>query len=279
MMAWSKDPTHPDQIAPESPYPPPRNDSYPTAYYEPPKKRVDAIAEAWGTHEPEPFEEFFAGGGARGDTPASSIYNGKDSHGKQRAKDGRDSREVYREYLDEASRPARRAGRIPPPQPIFVPDATAPQVELPVLGSSPSSPGLPKRSKSLMHRIRKMRDNPNVPVGSDFEDAPSSPGYYPASPGERSRERPTHRSNNSFLGRFGTTPKSISEPPLSEPFILIAPSNGAEKDLPPPPIDGTSPRENGPAGYFEAGTSPTGGGLGRRTSLMKKVGRVVRGRS
>ncbi|KAE9408161.1 hypothetical protein BT96DRAFT_914127 [Gymnopus androsaceus JB14] len=270
-MAWSKDPANPDQSAPESPYPSPRNDSYPTAYYEPPKKRVDAIAEAWGIHEPEPFEEFFAGGGARGDTPASSIYNGKDSHGKQRAtKDARG--------FDDRSRPARRRD-IPPPQPIFVPDTTAPQADLPVLSSSPGSPGLPKRSKSLMHRIRKMRDNPNVPVGSDFEDSPSSPGY-PTSPAERSRERPTHRSNNSFLGRFGTAaPKSTSDSPLSEPFILIAPSNGTEKELPAPPTDRASPRDNGPAGYFEAGTSPNGGGLGRKTSLMKKVGRVVRGRS
>jgi hypothetical protein len=275
MMAWSKDSANPDQSTPEGPYPSHHNNSYP--YEDKPRKKVDAIAEAWGIHEPEPFEEFFAGGGVRGDTPASSIYNGKDSHGKRTTKDGRDSREVYREYLDDRSRPARRRD-IPPPQPIFVPDATAPQPDLPVLSSSPSSPGLPKRSKSLMHRIRKMRDNPNVPVGSDFEESPSSPGYT-TSPVERSRERPTHRSNNSFLGRFGTTPKSTSDSPLSEPFIFIAPSNGTEKDLPATPGDGISPKENGPAGYFEAGTSPNSGGLGRKTSLMKKVGRVVRGRS
>ncbi|KAJ4486048.1 Pal1 cell morphology protein-domain-containing protein [Lentinula aciculospora] len=271
MMAWSA-----DQLASDGPYPSPRKDSYPTAYYEPPKKKVDAIAEAWGIHEPEPFEEFFAGGGARGDTPASSIYNGKDSHNKR--KDSREAREAYREYLNDQearSRPTRRRD-IPPPQPIFVPDASSPSAEIPPqMGASPSSPGLPKRSKSLMHRIRRMRDNPNVPVGSDYEEAPSSP---PAPIGiERSRERPTHRSNNSFLGRFGS-PKPTSENPLSEPFIFIAPSNGpGEKDLPPPPTDGYSPRENGPAGYFEAGSSP-GGGLRRKTSLMKKVGRVVRGR-
>ncbi|KAJ3721471.1 hypothetical protein C8R42DRAFT_642020 [Lentinula raphanica] len=275
MMAWSADPSLADQIASDSPYPSPRKDSYPTAYYEPPKKKVDAIAEAWGIHEPEPFEEFFAGGGARGDTPASSIYNGKDSHSKR--KEGREAREAYREFLNDQearSRPTRRRD-IPPPQPIFVPDTNAPPADIPPMGTSPSSPGLPKRSKSLMHRIRKMRDNPNVPVGSDYEDSPSSP---PATNGiERSRERPTHRTNNSFLGRFGS-PKPSSENPLSEPFIFIAPSNGTnEKDLPAPPTDGYSPRENGSGGYFEAGSSP-GGGLGRKTSLMKKVGRVVRGR-
>ncbi|KIK70915.1 hypothetical protein GYMLUDRAFT_147639 [Collybiopsis luxurians FD-317 M1] len=275
MMAWSTDPANADKPASENPYPSPRNDPYPSPYYDPPKKKVDAIAEAWGIHEPEPFEEFFAGGGARGDTPASSIYNGKDSHGRR--KDNREAREVYREYLDDQegrSRPRRRD--IPPPQPIFVPDANTAPVDIPT-GSSPSSPGMPKRSKSLMHRIRRMRDNPNVPVGSDYEEAPASPPQS-ARNVERSRERPTHRSNNSFLGRFGS-PRPANESNLSEPFIFIAPSNGnVEKDLPATPGDGSSPREHGPAGYFEAG-SPNGGGLGRKTSLMKKVGRVVRGRS
>ncbi|KAF9076213.1 Pal1 cell morphology protein-domain-containing protein [Rhodocollybia butyracea] len=259
MMAWTD-----QSSADNGPYPTPRTEAHSTATpYEPPKKKVDAIAEAWGIHEPEPFEEFFAGGGARGDTPASSIYNGKDSHGKRR--ETRD-----RGHLDDQearSRPPRRR-EIPPPQPIFVPDSSSTPVDIPV-GTSPSSPGFPKRSKSLMHRIRKMRDNPNVPVGSDYEDGPSSP---PTSI-ERSRERPTHRSNNSFLGRFGP---NKSDAPVSEPFILIAPSN-AEKDLPSPPMDSASPRENGPAGYFES--SPNGGGLGRKSSLMKKVGRVVRGRA
>ncbi|KAJ3883337.1 Pal1 cell morphology protein-domain-containing protein [Lentinula edodes] len=278
MMAWSADPAHADQSNSDSPYPSPRKDLYPTAYYEPPKNKVDAIAEAWGIHEPEPFEEFFAGGGARGDTPASSIYNGRDSHSKRKdGREAREAREAYREYLNDQearSRPTRRRD-IPPPQPIFVADASTPSADIPPMGTSPSSPGLPKRSKSLMHRIRKMRDNPNVPVGSDYENTPSSP---PAANGfERSRERPTHRANNSFLGRFGS-PKPVSDNPLSEPFIFIAPSNGVvDKELPPPPTDGYSPRENGSAAYFEAGSSP-GGGLGRKTSLMKKVGRVVRGR-
>ncbi|KAF5385438.1 hypothetical protein D9757_005340 [Collybiopsis confluens] len=284
MMAWSKEPGNTEQqqqqqqqqqLASDNRYPA-HNDTYSAPYYGPQKKKVDAIAEAWGIHEPEPFEEFFAGGGARGDTPASSIYNGKDSHGKR--KDNRDTREVYREYHDDQearSRPRRRD--IPPPQPIFVPNNSSPAVDIPTT-SFPSSPGMPKRSKSLMHRIRRMRDNPNVPVGSDYEDAPSSPPPHSTGNMEQSRERPTHRSNNSFLGRFGS-PKLNVESNLSEPFIFIAPSNGhVEKDLPATPGDGSSPREHGPAGYFEAG-SPNSPGLGRKTSLMKKVGRVVRGRS
>lgn len=187
MFAWS---ARPDDT-------PAHGDSaYPSAhaakvftnnYVDPPKKKVDAIAEAWGIHEPEPYEEFFAGGGTGrpdGDTPASSIYNGRDSHNShstsrsgttpRRTKDGRDARDVYREYLEEgqqgqgngsANRPrmATRRSVVPPPQPIFVPDAS--EVTDPS-GSPPvSSPGFPKRSKSLMHRIRKMRDAPNVLLG------------------------------------------------------------------------------------------------------------------
>jgi hypothetical protein len=268
MMAWSSGSAHMDP--PESDKYPSRNDSHPAPYYDPPKKKVDAIAEAWGIHEPEPFEEFFAGGGARGDTPASSIYNGKEPHSKRR--DGREAREVYREYLDDQEGRSRARRRdIPPPQPIFVPDATTPSADVP-MSSSPSSPGLPKRSKSLMHRIRKMRDNPNVPVGSDYEEPPHS---SPPMSMERSRERPTHRSNNSFLGRFGS-PKPAND---SEPFIFIAPANGTgEKELPATPGDGTSPKEHGPAGYFEPGSPSNGANLGRKTSLMKKMGRVVRGK-
>ncbi|KAG6885592.1 hypothetical protein C0993_012594 [Termitomyces sp. T159_Od127] len=199
---------------------------------EPPKKKVDAIAEAWGIHEPEPYEEFFAGGGtarADADTPASSIYNGRDAHKKR------------------TPRPADPRRPVPPPQPIFVPE------------SPPLSPGNPQRKKSLMQRIRKMRDAPNVPVAPD--DQPPSP----STSSEPILARPTHRPQNSFLGRFASS-RPADKP---EPFVYIEPSN---KELPPPPPETESPPEV--AGYSDSG-SP---GVVRKTSLMKKVGRVV-GRS
>ena len=250
-------------------------------YPEPPKKKVDAIAEAWGIHEPEPFEEFFAGGGSGrpdGDTPASSIYNGKDSHSAsrgnptvRRVKDGRDSR-------DDRPRTAPRRTGVPPPQPIFVSDPS--EIELP---ESPpaTSPGFPKRSKSLMHRIRKMRDSPNVPVGPDYDQPPS-----PTSPTEAystpNGVRPTHRSQNSFLGRFGGASRAnqptVAEKP--EPYVFIEPQTN--KELPVLPTSTSAPGENIPSqGYPEgqmgATSSSPGDRLGRKTSLMKKVGRVVRG--
>jgi len=254
-------------------------------YPEPPKKKVDAIAEAWGIHEPEPFEEFFAGGGSGrpdGDTPASSIYNGKDSHSAsrgnptvRRVKDSRDSR-------DDRPRTAttRRPG-VPPPQPIFVTEPS--EVELPE-SPPPTGAVFPKRSKSLMHRIRKMRDSPNVPVGPDYDQPPS-----PSSPTEANSNpngpRPTHRSQNSFLGRFGgasraNQPSITDKSEKPEPYVFIEPQTN--KDLPVLPTSTSAPGENIPSqGYPEiqmgATSSSPGDRLGRKTSLMKKVGRVVRG--
>lgn len=289
MFAWSARQDDPSSHS-ESPYPAPHAQrAFTNSYVDPPKKKVDAIAEAWGIHEPEPYEEFFAGGGsgrADGDTPASSIYNGKDSHNshstsrsthhQRRTKDSREPRDVYKEYLEEGPQPnagatrprinARRSG-VPPPQPIFVPDPT----EVTDLPSTPrvTSPGLPKRSKSLMQRIRKMRDSPNVPVSVDF-DEPSSPTEH-SYPGNAPRStRPTHRPQNSFLGRFGGGPRGNSVSEKSEPFVYIDANN---KDLPATPDDA---EDSSPEDRTGRNTGP---GLGRKASLMKKVGRVVRSRS
>src|SRR5258705_96909 len=83
LFAWGDDPTA-AQLG---------GSAYPSAqayaafsndFTDPPKKKVDALAEAWGIHEPEPFEDFSAGGGSGrldgGDTPTNSIYNGKETH-------------------------------------------------------------------------------------------------------------------------------------------------------------------------------------------------------
>ncbi|KAI0801166.1 hypothetical protein C8Q74DRAFT_471616 [Fomes fomentarius] len=141
--------------------------------YEAPKKKHDAIAEAWGIHEPEPFEDFSAGGGATS-RPSGEYGRGTNGSGR-RTKDGREARDVYREYLEEnhpspARRPTKR--NIPPPQPIFVPES-----DLDVNPPSPTSAGpetpsgnAPRRNKSIMQRIRRMRDSPNVPVGNYDSD-------------------------------------------------------------------------------------------------------------
>ena len=228
-------------------------------YHEAPKKKVDALAEAWGIHEPEPFEDFSAGGGSGrldGDTPASSIYNGRETHSRsgRRPKD---------------SRERQRHPAVPPPQPIFIGE---PSESENAPGSSPASPGFPKRSRSIMQRIRKMRDAPNIPVGRDYEMQSGSP----TSPTEPSR--PTHRPQNSFLGRLAggsrTNQQTIEK---SEPFVFIEPTREA-KDLPPAPVmeeSTTPPTDNeDSAGYFEG--QAAGGGLGRKTTIIKKMGKVVR---
>ncbi|KAG5642454.1 hypothetical protein DXG03_002764 [Asterophora parasitica] len=294
MFAWTP---RPDDIPASS------DSAYPSAhahkafsntnYVDPPKKKVDAIAEAWGIHEPEPYEEFFAGGGTGrtdGDTPASSIYNGKDSHSQSSRtangqKRGKEARDIYREYLEggqpangDAARPrvATRRTLVPPPQPIFVPDP-AEIPDAPGLSPPLSAPGFPKRSKSLMHRIRKMRDAPNVPVGSDYDQTPPSPTSL--TDATSNTPRPTHRPQNSFLGRFGGggARNASATSDKSEPFVYIEANN---KELPaPPPGVVESPPDVPVMGYFDNSANSGSPGLGRKTSLLKKVGRVVgRGR-
>ncbi|KAF9455094.1 hypothetical protein P691DRAFT_654706 [Macrolepiota fuliginosa MF-IS2] len=250
-------------------------------YPDPPKKKVDAIAEAWGIHEPEPYEEFFAGGGStrpEGDTPASSIYNGRDSHNPNSTRSGvpkRGKDEVQQPQVTKEQRPrgATRRSLVPPPQPIFVPDPAEGVYDISNNSPPASSPGFPKRQKSLMQRIRKMRDAPNVPVGPEYAEyeqppSPNSPLEQPQTAPNPSR--PTHRSQNSFLGRFGKSP----QPQGSEPFLLIDPLP-SNKELPPPPMaSATNSRDSAQTGVPQDYASP---GINRKTSIMKKMGRVVRG--
>lgn len=305
MLAWTRNHHEEYALAPNAsgPYPPP--DAYNggfTPVYEPPKKKVDAIAEAWGMHEPEPYEEFFAGGGAARGTPSSSIYAGREGHASRNStpqhsigrpsKDGRELREVFREYLDEDTRQAApqetdrsgrygRSGRgvLPPPQPIMVPDTYHSDVEY-----GPTSPsGQPKRTKSLMQRFRKLRENPNAPA--DGPPSPTSRDYA-------SGTRPTHRPQNSLLGRLSggggyngehvdrrvyiqenTSP--ISDAP--ESYVYIDDPR-REKRLPATPQASTATRTfSGDDRYGYGGATPGGPGLGRKTSLLKKVKDVVRG--
>lgn len=285
------------------------NSPYPStsvyAPYEPPKKKRDAIAEAWGIHEPEPFEDFSAGGGtttrsAGDNTNSASLPRATHSSNSRRTKDARDAREKYKEYLDDAPpqtshrRHQQRRPNIPPPQPIFITEGDSDAN--PPSPTQPASPGgAPKRSKSLMHRIRKMRDAPNVPVthteeasgsGNEREISPSSSAENSGGSGQGiayGNTRPTHRAQNSFLGRLGRGkdgPSPTSD--TSEPFVYVneLPPVKREKSLPPPPR--RNPAENAAGGYFDATGggyvgSPGGGGLGRRTSLLKKMKGVVKG--
>lgn len=229
-------------------------------YTEVPKKKVDALAEAWGIHEPEPFEDFSAGGGSGkldGDTPSNSIYNGRESHSRS----GRRPKE---------SRDRPRRATVPPPQPIFIEPTESDNAP----GSQPASPILPKRSKSIMQRIRKMRDAPNIPVGRDYDIQPGSP----TSPTEP--YRPTHRPQNSFLGRLaGGSRSNQHTTDRSEPFVFIERTK-EDKDLPVPPApvkeeSATPPTDNeDSSGYFDG--QKTAGDLGRKTSIIKRMGKVVR---
>lgn len=234
-------------------------------------KRRDTLADAWGKGEPEPFEEFFAesvvpaviGQGESGfASAASSLYAGKEGHNINGTKDGK-----KRDRTTGGVRKATNRPPLPPPQPIFPAsenDASTeddPQsVELGAALSS-SSGGGPRRSKSLMQRIKKMRDAPNVPV--DYDDANEKD---PSGSSTENHFRPTHKAQNSILGRFGN--KSPTSPGVE------AGDNAGDKVLPglPPPTT-LSPRDRDESGgYFDRG-------VGRKTSIMQKVRGVVVGKN
>jgi hypothetical protein len=254
MAAWSAEDGTP------SPAPEPKSPRVQTYMTEQkPKTKVDAIAEAWGIHEPEPFEDFSAGGGQANDyrhnySPSNTVSKRDDP---------------------PARRIASRKNALPPPQPIFVPE---PDEDANLGPLVPESLGM-KHSKSLMHRIRKMRETPNVPVTNG-----DSPGDDYDLPDDSNTTRPTHRSQNSFLGRFGRSANANVGPSLAdskEAYVYV--DDRKEKALPKPPSGGSDGSSENGVGYLDSnygsfgGSPSSNGGLGRKTSLLQKVGRVVKG--
>lgn len=280
----------------DSPYPP---FGAPQVTYAQPKKdpkQVDRIAEAWGIHEPEPYEEFFGGGGhsTPGDaSAASSIRGGYEAQGQ---KSGRRGYELHETYADNVKPPAARrqmSRAMPPPQPINLPGAmrTSQDGTSPTSPGMASSPGAPKRSKSLMQKIRKMRDAPNVPMDAatpngDDPSPPSSIENYSGADGGR-QGRPVHRHQNSFFGRFGRNTSAnagqLSPTYPDEDFVRVEKTRTSNKALPPKPMESpVIPGMGEQDGYFDDGVAPSGapispgGGIGRKTSLLRKVKGVVK---
>jgi len=267
----------------------------PVIPYEAPKKAHDALAEAWGIHEPEPFEEFSAGGGmhsrgsTRHNTPVATNFGTNANSGStpRRSREQVPPPSSAGAANAAARHQARREHRaqLPPPQPIFVDDNLANSAPEDMEPSSPTRPGAPKRSKSLMQRIRKMRDNPNVPAGSAQDEYIESDAAVVTDAERPSRSaRPTHRAQMSFMGRTGGNgavntgggPYDDSRSPRAEKddqFVYV------EKDLPSAP-GARSPGENA---YFDetyngvGGAGNGGAGLGRKTSLMKRAKGLMRG--
>jgi hypothetical protein len=236
-----------------------------TSAYEYPKrpaspKRRDTLADAWGKGEPEPFEEFFAesvsaaavGHGESGlASAASSIYRDKEGNGSSAS--GGKSRRTNGGVRRPTNRPP-----LPPPQPIF-PESVANEDEPISNDMSNSNSGGPYRSRSLMQRLKKMRDAPNVPV--DYDDPPNQSGS--SSENHTGASRPSHKSQNSVLGRMSSGNKSPTSPGFG------GESDKALPGIPPPSV---SPRDDRSTGYFDRG-------MGRKASIMQKVRGVVVGKS
>jgi hypothetical protein len=224
-------------------------------------KRRDTLADAWGKGEPEPFEEFFAesvsaaavGHGESGmASAASSLYKDKSGHGDGKSNGRRTNGGIRR----ATNRPP-----LPPPQPIFPESVPMGGDEEPFSSDlALSSAGGPRRSRSLMQRIKKMRDAPNVPVDYDeptFDQSGSS------SENHMGATRPTHRTQNSIFGRLGN--RSPTSPGFGD--------SAGEKALPGLPPPSVSPGERAGTGYFD------NRGVGRKTSIMQKVRGVVVGKT
>jgi len=225
--------------------------------YEPPRKKVDAIAEAWGIHEPEPYEDFSAGGGNNNDYRSHSTVS-------------RRSEETTPQSSRRREAPPRRTA-LPPPQPIFAPnpddEVFAPEPSPPFM--SGEGPGM-KRSRSLMQRIRRMRESPNMPVNSGdsngVQNTYESGGFG----------RPTHKSQNSFAGRLVGGGFKEQLPPPHESDVYVPAEVAQNKDLPRPPK--ITSANTGEKGYFERTDVAESTGLGRKRSLMQRVGGAVKGR-
>lgn len=315
MAAWSPTGLSP-RAGNDGPYPAPAVSGAAATFsyeHEAPRRKVDAIAEAWGIHEPEPFEEFSAGGGKHIDTPNSSIYKGRTGHGGAAAPGSsaapaalavpsrRDRGNGSGEERVRSRDKPRSA--VPPPMPIFVPENGEAPLDQPIASPPLGSPGAgPKRSKSLMHRIRRLRDSPNVPLNNGAYENGS-----PTSPTGDANYRPGHRAKNSSLAIPRTTGEPASPLSDSSDFVYIDNSSTRRRadDAAPPssyrnnnnnydqydtgkelPKSPNTPSDkefyayvngNNRNNYFE-GASPGGGaGIGRRGSLLMKAKGLVRG--
>lgn len=265
MFAWTGEealdrPSHDGPYAAASP----KNADYMNhAHVDPPKKQVDAIAEAWGIHEPEPFEDFSAGGGERERATYPTINRDRE----------RDRDREHKRPHEERPRNARRPSAIPPPAPIFGDEPLAQEETYgpPSSYTAPTSPnggaGL-GRNKSLMQRIRKMRDAPNVPVGApggptaSFDDSE----VRGASLGGRPRER-------TKPVQYGRSQSQTRDPGPTSPDSFVYVDDPKMKELPVAPD--MSPRSgHSEEGYFSA-TATAGGGVGRKGSIMRRMRGVV----
>ncbi|VDB86524.1 unnamed protein product [Peniophora sp. CBMAI 1063] len=260
MYAWTGEdaldrPSHDGPYAAASP----TNADYMNhAHVDPPKKQVDAIAEAWGIHEPEPFEDFSAGGG--GERATYSAIN--------RERD-RDRDRDHKRAHEDRPRNQRRPTAIPPPAPIFGDESLA-QEEVFAAPTSPSGGAGLGRNKSLMQRIRKMRDAPNVPVGAPggptaaFDESEQRGASLGGRPTQRTKPAQYGRSQSQTRGPGPTSPDS---------FVYV--DDPKMKDLPAAPAD-LSPRSgHSEEGYFSSNPNGGGGGVGRKGSIMRRMRGVV----
>jgi hypothetical protein len=203
--------------------------------------------------------------------------------------------------------PRRSSRAIPPPQPMFSPaltsdpdEADAPERKVP---SSPPRSGDPKRNRSIISRIKKMRENPTVPMDSLEDDTVIGSDSGHGHDGNEAGRGHKHQASlllrlGSSAGKSFNTNTTLNEKekdwsPGKEKagseggsFVLVTPNSTSpppsrkgsadreKKSLPslPAPTPGSAGERGFPDGYFsEAAT------VGRKTSLYRKMKSAVAG--
>ncbi|KAF9512584.1 hypothetical protein BS47DRAFT_1045337 [Hydnum rufescens UP504] len=253
-------------------------------YSEPLKSPVkSALAEAWGRADPEPFEEFSAGGySAAPSTYAESVESEEGApSGKISGKRGQYvffdpclhplPLKLTRHVMPlVAARNARRNTRIaPPPQPIILPGSVTDSGFEPPSASPPLSPVTAKRNRSIMNRFRRRANSSSLPAPlPDRDDIASSPESQSGMPWDGQLPSPTTPDEYVIIdnGRPITVMYAKDRPAGAIDYRSRPPLT--QKALPDPPADDyltqSTMSEGGRAG------SP-GIRLGRKSSLYKKV--------
>ncbi|KAL7411548.1 hypothetical protein BDY24DRAFT_396217 [Mrakia frigida] len=166
------------------------------------KEQKNALANAWGVADPEPFEDYgflAATEAPRGETglasASSSIWNGQEGYSSAPKTSGGVG--GIRNGLREVNLGEEYDSKAGDEEEIL----DSPIVSRPPVASNNS--GGVKRTKSLIQRIRHMRNNPNVPLSPD--EAPKTSPGLPPSPGHNSHSISNSHSSNNFRSSSPST--------------------------------------------------------------------------
>jgi len=232
----------------------------------PPKS---ALAEAWGRADPEPFEEFSAGGYTANANPSTASTHYPTYGDMQDAMAGSNDYSRAPDQDITARNTRRNMRKAPPPQPIILPDAISYTQTGDNWPPTPTSisPQPNGQGKGLINRFR--RKNP-VPRGET--------GYSTDGGGWYDRPAPSLETGEYAVIADARAPPKDSQQPAAfrEKALPVLPSQvGHATSSSPVDTDYFSNAHSGEsdeaAAVSPGGPADGGGGVRRKTSLYKKV--------